>query len=129
MQNLWLKIKIWTKIAVFSLVMIFLLIFVFENSNKPASIWVWFNEEEVQTTVLKLIVSMLLAGVLGTLLVRMAFGTLRQIRDLRHRSATAQMHSDVAELKAKAAMLQTKPSGETPAAGVPGGDRPASPRG
>ncbi len=109
MQNLWLKIKIWTKIVIFSLVMIFLLIFVFNNSNKPASIWVWFGQEEVQTTVLKLIVSMLLVGVLGTLLVRMAFGTLRQIRELRKRNAAAQMHSDVAELKAKAAMLQTKP--------------------
>jgi uncharacterized integral membrane protein len=112
MQNLWLKIKIWTKIAVFSLVMIFLLIFVFNNSNKPASIWVWFGQEEVQTTVLKLIVSMLLVGVLGTLLVRMAFGTLRQIRELRHRNAAVQLHKDVADIKAKAAMLQTKPTGE-----------------
>ncbi|MGD0461534.1 MAG: hypothetical protein ABSB74_03495 [Tepidisphaeraceae bacterium] len=117
MQNLWLKIKIWTKITIFSLVMIFLLIFVFKNSNKPAYIWVWFDEEEVQTTVLKLIVSMLLAGVLGTLLVRMAFGTLRQIRELRQRSAATQMHKDVAEIKAKAAMLQTKPPSETPGAG------------
>ena len=88
MQNLWLKIKIWTKITVFTLVMLFLLIFVFNNSNKGVSIWVWFDEEEVHTTVLKLIVCMLLAGVLGTLLVRMAFGTLKQIRELRKRKAT-----------------------------------------
>jgi uncharacterized integral membrane protein len=118
MQNVWLKIKIWTKITVFSLAMIFLLIFVYNNSNKDVHIWVWFDEEEVHTTVLKLIVVMLLAGVLGTLLVRMAFGTLRQIRDLRHRSATNQIHKDVAELKAKAAMLQTKPPGETPGPGT-----------
>jgi uncharacterized integral membrane protein len=109
MQNLWLKIKIWTKITVFTLVMLFLLIFVFNNSNKGVSIWVWFDEEEVHTTVLKLIVCMLLAGVLGTLLVRMAFGTLKQIRELRKRKATAQMQKDVAELKSKASMLQTRP--------------------
>jgi hypothetical protein len=111
MQNLWLKVKIWTKIAVFSIVMIFLLIFVFNNSNKDLYIWVWFNKEEVHTTVLKLIVSMLLVGVLGTLLVRMAFGTLRQIRELRQRNAASQLHKDVADIKAKAAMLQTKPPG------------------
>ncbi len=118
MQNVWLKIKIWTKITVFSLAMLFLLVFAFRNYDRPADIWVWFGAEEVHTTVLKLIVSMLLAGVVGTLLVRMAFGTLRQIRDLRHRSATTQMHKDVAELKAKAAMLQTKPPGETPGSGT-----------
>jgi len=118
MQNLWLKIKIWTKIAVFSLVMIFLLIFVFNNSNKEIHIWIWFGEEEVHTTALKLIVSMLLVGVLGTLLVRMAFGTLRQIRELRQRNAANQLHKDVADIKAKAAMLQTKPQGETPGGGT-----------
>jgi uncharacterized integral membrane protein len=109
MQNVWLKIKIWTKIAIFSLAMIFLLIFVFRNYDRPADVWVWFGEEEVHTSVLKLIVSMLLAGVLGTLLVRMAFGTLRQIRELRQRNATNQLHKDVADIKTKAAMLQTKP--------------------
>jgi uncharacterized integral membrane protein len=108
MQNLWLKVKIWTKIVIFSLVMIFLLIFVLKNSDEDVRIWVW---DEVHTTVLKLIVSMLLAGVLGTLLVRMAFGTLRQIRELRQRNAASQLHKDVADIKAKAAMLQTKPPG------------------
>jgi uncharacterized integral membrane protein len=117
MQNLWLKIKIWTKIVIASLALLFLLIFIFRNYDRPADVWVWFGAEEVHTSVLKLIVSMFFAGVLGTLLARMAFGTLRQIRELRERNAAAQIHTDVADLKAKAAMLQTKPSNETPGTG------------
>ncbi len=108
MQNLWLKIKIWTKITIFSLLVIYLLIFVFQNANKELIIWWWFGKK-INTSALELIPAMLLAGVLGTLVVRMAFKAVKQFRELRRRNAAAQMHSDVADLKAKAAMLQTKP--------------------
>jgi sterol desaturase/sphingolipid hydroxylase (fatty acid hydroxylase superfamily) len=109
MKDLWLKIKVWTKIIIVTLCLAFLLIFAFENANKGIKIWVWFDEPEVDTTVLKLIVYMFLAGVLGTLLARMTYRTIKQIKELQHRSATAQMQKDVAEMKAKASMLQTKP--------------------
>jgi len=109
MGNVWLKIKIWTKIIVFSLVAIYVGIFIFNNANKELTIWVWFTREEVHTTALELILSVLLAGVVGTLLVRMAFRAIKQIRELKKRKASAQLHKDVAEMKAKAAMLQTKP--------------------
>ncbi|HEX4056309.1 MAG TPA: hypothetical protein VHX86_18770 [Tepidisphaeraceae bacterium] len=110
MQNLWLKIKIWTKITIFSVLVIYLLIFVFQNANKELVIWWWFGKN-LNTSALELIPAMLLAGVLGTLVVRMAFRAVKQIRDLRRRSADAQLHKDMAEIKAKAAMLQTKPEG------------------
>jgi hypothetical protein len=108
MQNIWLKIKIWTKIAIFSLVVIYLLIFVLENANKELVIWWWFGKE-INTSALELIPAMLLAGVIGTLVVRMAYRAVKQFRELRKRNADAQLHRDVADIKAKAAMLQTRP--------------------
>jgi uncharacterized integral membrane protein len=109
MKDLWLKIKVWTKITIFTIFAAYLLIFVIENANKPVSIWYWFYQPQVDTTALKLIIYMFLAGVLGTLLARMLFRTIKQIKELQHRSATAQMQKDVAEMKAKASMLQTRP--------------------
>jgi uncharacterized integral membrane protein len=108
MDNLWLKIKIWTKVVIISVVVIFLLIFVMENANKEITIWWWFGRE-VATTALMLIGCMFLAGVICTLLVRVAAKTMRQVRELKQHNANLQMRQDVAEIKTKAAMLQTKP--------------------
>jgi uncharacterized integral membrane protein len=94
--------------------LIFLLIFIYNNANKSVKIWVWFGKDEVQTTAMRLIVGMFLAGVVGTLLLRMAYRTLRQIRELLQRGQT----KNAADARAKAAMLQTKPdaSGGAPSA-------------
>jgi uncharacterized integral membrane protein len=108
MGNFWLKVKVWTKITVFVLVAIYLLIFIFSNSNQSLEIWIWFGST-IKTSLLKLILSLLLMGVIGTLLVRMAFGTVRQIKELRQRGRTEQLHKDVADMRAKAGILQTKP--------------------
>jgi uncharacterized integral membrane protein len=107
MSNLWLKIKVWTKISIFALVLIYVIIFICEN-NTDVKIWVWVGKE-VQTNLLELIPVLLLAGVIGTLLVKMAISTVRQIREIKDRSVDEQAHKDLAELKAKAGMLQTKP--------------------
>lgn len=109
MKDLWLKIKVWTKIIIITVFVAYLLIFVIQNANKLVWIWYWFGQPQAETTALKLIVYMFLAGVLGTLLARMLFRTIKQINELRGRSASAQMQRDVADMKAKAAMLQTKP--------------------
>jgi len=108
MGNLWLKIKVWTKITVFALVLIFLLIFIIENANKSVTIWLWFGHD-VETTLLKLIPSLLLVGVVGTLLVRMAGGTLRQLKEIRQQRQATQSQKDLADMHNKAAMLQTRP--------------------
>jgi uncharacterized integral membrane protein len=108
MQNLWLKIKIWTKITVFTALFIYVILFLANNANKNLTVWYWINEE-YPTTVVRLILITLLAGVAGTLLVGTVTRTLRQIRELRTRSHMAQMQQDVAHLKSRAGMLQTKP--------------------
>ena len=108
METLWLKIKSWTKIVIFSLLVIYLLLFTYNNYGQELKIWWWFGEE-IKTTVLELTAALLLIGVLGTLVVRMAFRAVKQIRELRARSAAAKMQRDVAEIKAKADMMQTRP--------------------
>jgi hypothetical protein len=117
MENLWLKIKIWTKILLFSIVVIYLGIFIYNNSDQPLTIWVWFGRE-FRTSALEMIPAMLLAGVFGTVVVRMGFRAVKQIRELKERNAAARMQKDMADIKAKAAMLQTKPTTTTPADAV-----------
>jgi hypothetical protein len=109
MANLWLNIKIWTKITIFSLVVIYLALFLFKNADQPVTIWFIFGKDPIRTTALTVMPLAFLAGVIGTLLVRMAFRAVRQIRELQARNAAAKMSKDVEDLKTKAAMLQTKP--------------------
>jgi len=108
MQVLWLKIKVWTKIIIFSLLLLYIAFFIFFNADKEVSIWYWFGHEP-KTTVLWLGVITLLAGIIGTMLVRTGAKTVRQLRDLRSRGQMAQMKQDVEHLKSRAGMLQTKP--------------------
>jgi len=109
MENLWLKIKIWTQILIFSVVVLYLEIFTYNNSDQPLTIWYWFGHD-IKTSALEMIPAMLLAGVLGTFVVRMTFRALKQIRELKQRNAAARMQKDMADIKAKAAILQTKPA-------------------
>jgi hypothetical protein len=105
---MWTKIKVWTKIIIFSLVIIYVLLFSFKNSDQPVSIWVWFGHDPYQTGALTLSAFAMLAGVVGTLLFRMVFRTIWQVRDMRHQNRNAQMKKDLEDLKTKAALTQTK---------------------
>jgi hypothetical protein len=125
METLWDKIKLWTKITIFSAAVLYLLLLILNNKDQTATIWIWFDHAPT-VSLLKLIPSLLLAGVVGTLLVRMAIGTIRQIRQLQKRSSDAQLRKDVAELRAKASMLQTKPTPPTSEPEVPHSTPPAS---
>jgi hypothetical protein len=113
MENLWLKIKIWTKISIVSIVLVYLILFLFRNGDQPVTIWYMFRYEPFRTSALTVIVLAFFAGVVGTLIFRMAYRAIRQIKDLRAKSATAKMSKDVQDLKAKAGMLQTKPEATT----------------
>jgi hypothetical protein len=107
MENIWLKIKIWTKIILFSIVVVYLLLFIFKNSDQELTIWWWFGHD-IKTSALELIPCVLLGGVIGTVVVRMAFRAITQIRDLKQRNATARLNRDMEDIRNKAAMLQTK---------------------
>ena len=108
MGNLWLKIKVWTKIVVAALIAIYLLIFVIKNGGQTAKFWYWFGRS-YEGALLYLILFTFLIGGLVAILATTTFRTIRQLRDLRARTRSAKLEREVADMKAKAAMLQTRP--------------------
>jgi hypothetical protein len=119
-MDLWLKIKVWTKIVVFALVISYIGCFWFLNYNLEVNIWLWFGHE-FHPGVIPLVFYTLLAGIIGTLVFRMVFRTMLQLRQIYKNKAEAQLKTDVNDLKTKAAMLQTKPA---PSPTAPSSTRP-----
>lgn len=110
MGNVWLKIKIWMKVGLLALVLLYVLFFVYKNAKEPVKLWYWYNHQP-QTTVLMLALCSFLAGVVGTLLVRTTFATIRQVNELKDRQRAQRLDRAVADMQAKAAMLRSKPEG------------------
>jgi len=108
MGNLWLKIKIWTKGIIFGAMVLYALFFIWFNSGKSVTFWYWFRSDQQPISLLVLILVTFLAGVVGTIVVRTTFKTIRQIRDLRDKGRLEKLEREHSDMKAKAAMLQTK---------------------
>jgi hypothetical protein len=106
MANLWLKIKVTTKVTIFVILTLAALLLLFNNVNKPVKIWLW---NEYDTTLLKVLFFTALFSAIFTFLLGTALRTIRQIKELRARSRSEKLEQEVADMKAKAAMLQTKP--------------------
>lgn len=107
MNQMWLKIKVWTKISVISLVTIYILLFIYKNSDNQANLWVFFNHIR-QTSVLWLTVTAFILGAAVALLGKTLILTISQFKQLK-----AKKDNDAkADMQAKAAMLQTKPTEE-----------------
>ena len=107
MDNLWLKIKFWTKLSITGLVVIYIAFFVGKNSDRTAHFWYWYGRDYT-INILVLAGFAFLAGIVATLLVRTTFKTLRQFHSMRSRMRTERMERELADMKTKAAMLQTK---------------------
>lgn len=108
MGNFWLKIKIWSKVSFVGIILIYVLIFVAKNSTEPVKFWFWFNRT-AETSILLFALYAVLTGIVFTVLVSTTFRTIRQVRDLRGKSRTDRLERDIADMKAKAAMLRPKP--------------------
>ncbi|HEY7088195.1 MAG TPA: LapA family protein [Tepidisphaeraceae bacterium] len=111
MGNLWLKIKVWTKSLIFGALLLYGLLFILNNSGQAVKFWYWPWKPVYETSMLVLILVTFLAGVIGTVLVRTTFKTLRQMRQLRERGRIERLERETADMKAKAAMLQTRTAG------------------
>lgn len=107
MGNLWLRIRIWAKVLLFASIAIYTLVFVNRNSETKVMLWVWWNRKP-ESSVLMLVLTSFLVGVVVTLLVRTTFVTVRQIREVRERALSEKLAKEVAEMQAKAATLQTR---------------------
>jgi len=112
MNNLWLKIKVWSKIVIAAFIVIYLVTFVAKNSAATAEVWFFFFKAPFTVPLLYLIFFVFVAGVVGTILVRTTFKTLTQVRELRTRSRQEKLEREMADMKAKAARLQTRPLAE-----------------
>jgi hypothetical protein len=115
--TLWLKIKVWTKVALFALLFVYVLAFIFKNIEPRVDLWVWFFKPPINLSVLLLALVSFLIGVLGTILSRTTFKTLRQVRNLRERTRGERLEREMAEMRTKAAMLRSR---GTPEAGEEG---------
>jgi uncharacterized integral membrane protein len=107
MNNLWLKIKVWTKVGVLAVVAIYLLVFLIQNLSNDATFWWWFGHETTHS-VLVLILLSFMVGALAMLFARTAMSTFKQVREMLNRTRTEQLHRDVADMKQKAGMLNTR---------------------
>jgi len=108
MGNLWLKIKVWTKVTIAALVAIYLLIFILKNGGERASFWWWFGRT-YDGPLLYLVLFTFIIGAVISLLGLMMFRTVRQVKEIRSRGRSERLERDLADMKAKAAMLQTRP--------------------
>jgi uncharacterized integral membrane protein len=118
--TLWLKIKVWTKVALFALLFVYVLAFIFKNIEPRVDLWVWFFKPPINLSVLLLALVSFMIGVLGTILSRTTFKTMRQIRNLRERTRAERMEREMAEMRTKAAMLRSKGPSETADETAPG---------
>lgn len=106
---MWEKFKFYTRVILFSALALYLLVVVTLNwgvvvDGQLRLVFTEFDKPRV-------LMVMLVTGVLSVVawwLIRTIFKTLRQFRTLRERSRTAKLEKEVADMKAKAGMLQTR---------------------
>ena len=115
MGTLWLKIKVWTKVTIVVALFIDAAVFVYQNRARQVTPWFWFGREP-QTTVLILVLCAFLLGVVGTILFRTTFKTLRQLRNLAERTRAERLEREMADMRTKAAMLRSRTSSDPDAA-------------
>ena len=114
MGNFWLKLKVWTKIVLFGAIALYIALFAFKNSDKPTvTVWLFFDQVH-EGSIFWFAVMTFLAGGATAMLARTIFSTLRQYRDMQAAKQQAKLKKDLADMQAKAAMLQARPSGTEP---------------
>ncbi|HEX8524102.1 MAG TPA: hypothetical protein VF669_17745 [Tepidisphaeraceae bacterium] len=119
MDNLWLKIKFWTKLTITVLVVVYIAFFIGKNSDRSTEFWYWYNRD-YRISILVLAASSFIAGAFSAILVRTTLKTLSQFRSIRGRHRTERLEREISDMKAKAAMLQTKSPTTQP---IPPSDR------
>jgi hypothetical protein len=121
---MWEKFKLWLRVIVFGTMALYVLIVVTLNwglvlGGKLQLIFAEFDRPRI--LVVLLVTSVL--SVFGWWLFRTIFKTMRQFQTVRERSRTSKLEREVADMKAKAGMLQTR---ETPGPKIPTGTATAS---
>lgn len=108
MGNLWLKIKVWTKLALFAMLTVYVLTFIAKNIGPKVDLWVWYFTTPISMPVLLLTLVAFLIGILGTILSRTTYKTIRQLRELSEKNRAVRLDRQVTEMRTKAAMLRSR---------------------
>ncbi len=106
MSDVWLKIKFWTKVVLFAAIVVYVVLFIGENSSGEVHFWWWFDHRRTMSALVLALSSFLAGGICALGLVT-TWRTLRQIRDVRDGRRMDKLERDQAEIRTKAAMLQT----------------------
>jgi hypothetical protein len=122
MSDLWLKIKAWTKGILAGIVLLYLILFFSKNSGQTVTFWFWFKHEPVES-VLLIEFACFFAGVIATLIAITSLRTVKQIQAVRTARRTDRLEREVADMKMKSSMLQTRQ--EAPASAAPPAAAPA----
>jgi len=108
MKGFFLRTWLWIKATLLAAVLLYLALFVF-NNNRRVEVWIWFGPK-TDVSLLGLISTLLATGVVLTLLIKTVFTTIRQLQESRAKARTARLEREVAEMRAKAEMLQKRES-------------------
>ncbi|HEY7120504.1 MAG TPA: hypothetical protein VH475_28225, partial [Tepidisphaeraceae bacterium] len=119
---MWEKIKLWTRVIVFGAMALYVLIVVTLNwgLHIDGELHLVFTRFDHPRVLLVLVVTAVLS-IVGWWLFRAIFKTIRQFRTMRERSRTTKLEREIADMRAKAGMLQKKESTTAPNSTSPGG--------
>ena len=106
MSNTWLKIKMWTKVVIFGLIAVLTIIILAENWDERVHLHLL--SKHYDWSLLLVLFLTCIFSIFGWWLIKTAFKTIRQFRDMRRRGQIAKLERDHADMLAKAAKLQTK---------------------
>ncbi len=106
MSDAWLTIKVWAKGIVFGAVLLYSALFVYNNSGHDGvHFWWWFGHDKTTTSFL-LIATSFVTGAACMFFVETLVRTAWKLRAAGTVRRQLQLEREVAEMKAKAAMLQ-----------------------
>ena len=109
MSDLWLKIKFWTKATFFAAVVIYLGLFVFKNEGHEFVLWWWFGYIHSFDMLFLALVSFVAGGVCAVM-IGTIWRTMRQIREVKASRRLGRLERENADIRTKAALLQTAPA-------------------
>ncbi len=91
MSNLWMKIRIWTKAVLFVLGVTYALMFIVKNDDQVVDLWFLPFSKPSKLSLLILMAIIFGLGVVMTLLIGTARRTIKQIRDVRQKTAAEKL--------------------------------------
>jgi hypothetical protein len=114
---MWEKLKLWTRAIIFGVLALYVLIILAVNweLRLDGTLQLMFIQF-VKPRVLSVLLVTAVVSLIGWWLLRAVIKTVRQVQSVRERSRTAKLEKEVAEMRAKASMLQKKEA----AAAAPG---------